>query len=316
MKNKLYKKILACFMTLLCLTIIPQNLYASQQTDEELLKLRNAKKTTNIATKAISNEVDEVYLYVMNEENYVVEIINSLSKIKTNRLNWEYNLKFLENRYSDIKMMDINLDYIDSYIEAYNYVLLSKKMPLEKNISSFSMSTRSTFSIQDAIDYATNYYDNDNYNPAYPDWTSYGGDCANFISQCLYAGGKTMQGTPGSTSEAQDFSNWFSQGSSCDTTKVSSTWRGADAFKHYWKSNASSYKTFSSYSSETYDYGYRGDAVSLLLDTGRAYHTMMVYAYSNGDLRLTAHTSSTISASLESKGNAASGGFIIYSTHN
>ena len=38
-----------------------------------------------------------------------------------------------------------------------------------------------------AVDYARQYWNN--YNPAYTNYNSVGGDCANFVSQCLYAGG-------------------------------------------------------------------------------------------------------------------------------
>ena len=33
-------------------------------------------------------------------------------------------------------------------------------------------------------------------NPAYPDFSKLGGDCTNFISQCLFAGGGIMNPTP------------------------------------------------------------------------------------------------------------------------
>jgi hypothetical protein len=33
-------------------------------------------------------------------------------------------------------------------------------------------------------------------NPAYPDFSRYGGDCTNFVSQCLYAGCGVMDTTP------------------------------------------------------------------------------------------------------------------------
>lgn len=33
-------------------------------------------------------------------------------------------------------------------------------------------------------------------NPVWPDFTHLGGDCTNFVSQCLYAGGKQMNYTP------------------------------------------------------------------------------------------------------------------------
>ncbi|MCK4718497.1 MAG: N-acetylmuramoyl-L-alanine amidase, partial [Thermoplasmata archaeon] len=43
-----------------------------------------------------------------------------------------------------------------------------------------------------AAEYADTYWDV--YNPAYNDYTSSGGDCANFVSQCLMAGGRILEG--------------------------------------------------------------------------------------------------------------------------
>ena len=43
------------------------------------------------------------------------------------------------------------------------------------------------YNVQAAIDYA-NYWC-DKRNPAYHDYSNEGGDCANFVSQCLIAGG-------------------------------------------------------------------------------------------------------------------------------
>ena len=44
-----------------------------------------------------------------------------------------------------------------------------------------------------AVAYASQYWNN--YNPAYNNYNSVGGDCANFVSQCLYAGGIPQDGT-------------------------------------------------------------------------------------------------------------------------
>ncbi len=44
------------------------------------------------------------------------------------------------------------------------------------------------------LDYANSYAIT--YNPRYYDFTNLGGDCTNFVSQCLYAGSKIMNYTP------------------------------------------------------------------------------------------------------------------------
>ncbi len=123
-------------------------------------------------------------------------------------------------------------------IEAYENVLALKNSPVEKISSAVTASA--TFNYTNAVNYATTYYNN--YNSAYPDWISAGGDCANFISQCLKAGGMPMEGTPGTAAAAQNFANWFSKGTTQNTSNVSSTWRGADAFRSYWQGHAIGYK--------------------------------------------------------------------------
>lgn len=47
------------------------------------------------------------------------------------------------------------------------------------------------YSTQKAIEYAKKYWKD--YNPEYKTYKGAGGDCANFVSQCLYAGGFPMK---------------------------------------------------------------------------------------------------------------------------
>jgi hypothetical protein len=49
------------------------------------------------------------------------------------------------------------------------------------------------YSWQKAVAYANKYWSS--YNSAYPNYNPCGGDCANFVSQCLRAGGETSDGT-------------------------------------------------------------------------------------------------------------------------
>jgi hypothetical protein len=259
-------------------------------------------------------EIDEAYEKIMKEENYIVDLINGFGE-STNINNWKFNLKYLKDNRDTIKNKDdANLEYINSYVEAYEWVKLNEDMP-EQKVSQKAMSITTaakvmatSYSYSDAVSYANKYYKS--YNSSYPDWNSVGGDCANFISQCLYAGGKSMVGTPGTTQAADNFANWFSKGTSQNVKNVSSTWRGADAFRNYWQTNATSYKKFTSVDSNSFAYGYKGDAISLLNSNGRAYHTMIIVDYSSPDFTLAAHTSSTNTAKLSQK--VSSNGFIIY----
>lgn len=253
--------------------------------------------------------VDTAYQNMMERETYIVELISSHSGIETSTAEWEYNLNYLQCHYDEIMSLEgVNSLYVDLYIEDYEIVLATQDMPAAQING---VRTRaSSYSYSDAVDYAKEYFYP--YNSAYPDWSSYGGDCANFISQCLYAGGKSMKGTPGTSTAAQNWSNWFSTGSSCDTKNVSSTWRGANAFKDYWQRNASGYDTFSSVGADSYSFGFTGDAISLLNSNGSAYHTLMIVGYdsANRDFIVAAHTSDTATAHLSDY--SPSGGFIIY----
>ncbi|BET21922.1 amidase domain-containing protein [Solobacterium moorei] len=61
------------------------------------------------------------------------------------------------------------------------------------------------------VAYAKTYWEN--YNPTFPDW---GVDCANFVSQCLYAGEKKMKHQ---YPKIDDSRNWFSYGSEKNQAK-------------------------------------------------------------------------------------------------
>ncbi|HCT92069.1 MAG TPA: hypothetical protein DF613_11940 [Lachnospiraceae bacterium] len=76
-----------------------------------------------------------------------------------------------------------------------------------------------TYSYQDAVAYADKYATS--YNPAYENYNSIGGDCANFVSQCLYAGGLPMT------------DNWyFRRGADGKCTRTGS-WSMADGLFNY-----------------------------------------------------------------------------------
>lgn len=276
--------------------------------DERLNSIQNTNPKNLDASDNI-NEVDLALEMVNNEESYIVDLINSNGE-NTNQSNWKFNLNYLKKNYKSLlKIPNINSNYIDSYISAYTFVLKSENSPNEKSadgISSYAQIV-DKYNSGAALEYAKKYYSN--YNPNYPNWSNYG-DCANFVSQCLRAGGKGMKGKAGSSSAA-NFSNWFSYGKTQNTSNVSATWRGADAFKWYWMNNSKSYKKFTSVGTSSWNYGYIGDAVSFLNSNNRAVHTMIITAYNNPDFKLAGHSSNTLYSSLKSKASNYSS-FIIY----
>lgn len=262
-----------------------------------------ARNKVTLQVDSSFNEIEEAYEKVQKEEEYIVDLINKYVSDRGATLkSWKENLNWLESNYSELKCQeDVNMRLIDSYVEAYRLVLQDEKLPDEKYVNDTAANVR-TYSRTNAVNYAQTYWNN--YNPNYPDWTPYGGDCANFVSQCLKAGGKPMTVGP-----ATDFSYWFSSGNTANVNNVSSTWRGADAFRHYWQVNATKYKTFTSFSG-AYNYGFKGDAVTWLNSNGRGFHTVIIAGYSNGDLIYSAHTANTFTDSLQAA--AAQYSFIIF----
>jgi len=269
---------------------------------------RKNSETTAASSFQEKDELDVAYENMLIRESYIVDLISQLSEEETRFDNWEYNLNYLVDNYKYLNQLaDLNMSYIDIYIETYENLKLTKNLPDEKKAES-KVSVLSTYSRDDAVDYALLYCYN--YNSNYPDWNVYGGDCAYFVSQALHAGGKNMQGSDSTNTGAAWEKNWFSYGTTTSTTNVSPTWRGANAFKTYWQKHATSYKKFTSYSSDTYIYGFRGDAVSFLNSNGAAYHTLIIVSYADG-LVCAQHTGSNDARKLKDY----VGDFIIYSMY-
>lgn len=246
----------------------------------------------------------EGYTNMIKQEEYVTRLITEKYKKETSISNWKMNLDFLKMNYSSlVKDENIDIDLVNSYIGGYSFIDNVKDY---SNIKTKKRTkTISTYSPEKAVEYAITYAFN--YNTSkYPSYAGKGGDCANFISQALHAGGKPMMGT-----NSANFNNWFCRSNQLwDVDKISSTWRGADAFGDYWMTKAVSFKDFdgsyfndSSKFKKILSYGHRGDAVSLLNSNGRPFHTLIIIDYDKEDLICAAHSNNTINASLRIYGS-------------
>ena len=80
---------------------------------------------------------------------------------------------------------------------------------------------------------AASYWDQYTYTPnsQYYDYSNVGGDCTNFVSQGLKAGGMPTRGTVGYA----DYKNWYYNGK--DVPFRSKSWTDADWFRKYWANN-------------------------------------------------------------------------------
>lgn len=140
-------------------------------------------------------------------------------------------------------------------------------------------------------------------NPSYRDFTSIGGDCANFVSQILSNSGMAMR----QGSNTDNSSYWFYNGS--NLSQISGSWRGANMFRWHWSSRAgkvtdvSATQTKNNFKSAVYDKAYQGDVISLINSNGSAYHTIFVNKRNTStlDFKYSAHSDSGNHNSLKSR---------------
>lgn len=212
-----------------------------------------------------------------------------------------YDDIYYNPKYKNITYYEMETIYKNALTGIYN----------EDLIKTTEVKKKYGYSPREAVDYAMKYALN--YNPRYPDYKGVGGDCANFVSQALHAGGKPMIG-----GNANSLKSWFCKSTKkWDVALISSTWRGAGAFSQYWMANSNDFKDFGSSYFENlntfrkvYDYAVRGDALSFLDAKGRPYHTLIVVDYNYGDLICASHAYDSNNRSLLS--DDPDGGVRIY----
>lgn len=251
----------------------------------------------------ITGEILEKYDEALNGSNNIdyVVLATSMSEEKDDRIS---AMKFLISIYDAVT--DSEKEYLKSYLQSYApYSEDDTLISFCNDLKEVAMSTRATYSRDNAVNYAKTYYKN--FNSNYPDLTSLGGDCANFVSQCLLAGGKTMSG------------DWYIYKKNANNPKpttvdqLNASWRLADPspwisakeFNNYWSDTASEtflYKVskyeedHSSIYSESI---YKGDAIQLLNKTlwwYEAFHTMIIVGYDvdNRDFIYAQHSGSAV----------------------
>ena len=143
-------------------------------------------------------------------------------------------------------------------------------------------------------------------NPHYNDYTGVGGDCANFVSQCLIAGGMSLwQGTNGQ-----------GYGVYPDVDRPSESSNGTMPYcdylhQHLTKYEPVNYYYFVSGVNATIPASIQvGDPVIFGNATDRYKHAMLVVAVGAGDLTLAAHTGDTFTASFWDVLNSSSFGVV------
>ena len=182
----------------------------------------------------------------------------------------------------------------DKY-EKVNVFIGEKLFTASDENAAISSKVYSGYDRVDAVNYALQYcgtylagtnsagYNTSSY-PVYSSTSNADADCANFVSQCLKAGGMQEVGSDYTRAD-----NWF-----CNTTSntnlpaVALTWRGAVYFPKYWETrnvgyneiDTSTVNLYSDYEDDVYDVLNRGDVVQLCDDDYRPIHTLIITSYS------------------------------------
>ena len=122
-------------------------------------------------------------------------------------------------------------------------------------------------------------------NPAFFDFSNIGGDCTNFISQCLYAGACRMNYTP-------TFGWYFNS-----ANDRAPAWSGVAELYRFLTENQSEGPFAETVDVDALELG---DVIQLGDGTGRFYHSLLVTGFSRGTPLITTHTFDALDRPLSS----------------
>ncbi len=124
------------------------------------------------------------------------------------------------------------------------------------------------------------------YNPAYPSFHHGGGDCANFISQVLYAGGMPWADDKNPANHKKSV-NWYCKPGATgkdSERRITFSWKIAAVFKAHWINRVEVHKIYS-YTEAIQNMNnlsrevFLGDVVQFCYSSGVPYHTLAVTGY-------------------------------------
>ncbi|MGI6772742.1 MAG: amidase [Clostridiales bacterium] len=127
-------------------------------------------------------------------------------------------------------------------------------------------------------------------NPRYANFDNMGGDCTNFISQCLYAGCRVMNYTP--------VYGWYYN----NLNSRSPSWSSVEYLYKFLITNEGA----GPFCVETdREHMQIGDVVQLRDESGRYYHSLLVMSNTNGNILIACHTYDYLNRPLDSYTSAA-----------
>ena len=138
------------------------------------------------------------------------------------------------------------------------------------------------------------------YNDNYPNFNIPNGlgDCTNFVSQCVYAGGKSFVGSTSSSGRVPSTSTWYCitiedewhGNNRYQTWGYTTSWVNVSDFRAFWVNHGATYG-YSSSNSGTISNVRTGSVVQLIhADTGEAYHSIIISEKSGSTAKYCGHT--------------------------
>ena len=277
-------------------------------------------------TKLLDENFEKNFELGVKRDEVVEDIINKYIKGESKASSVFKNDK-IESMFNIIIILDSNKVTIDEKHKLTNYIfkyapysdndnLIKYYNNMQSNTKRNIALVRSSYSPTNAVTYAHDWYNTFN-TSSYLNVTALGGDCANFVSQCLVAGGaatdtewyitKLNSNNPSPQTVADLDASW--------ELADPSPWISAAEFNTYWSNRADLTDEFSGQyvydnASTVYSKPYhKGDAVQILKKKYwwyEGYYTMIITAYdsSNSDYLLSYHTSATKDKSLNTIANS------------
>ena len=198
----------------------------------------------------------------------------------------------ISNEYDDSMFTGAPNNMINSDVISQDNIATS-----EGEISPLAVYT-ANMSVNEIIEYADKWVGrtnlsggngtSSNYNPAYVNFASDKSDCANYVSQCLRAGGMSFDYGANGTKGASDSDDWWYDGSRSgdNYNKSAISWRYVPSMINYWNKLKGC-----SYVSATQTNVYPGNPVFHYGDGGY-YHVGICVGYNYNDVPIiNAHTS-------------------------
>ncbi len=121
-------------------------------------------------------------------------------------------------------------------------------------------------------------------NPLFADYAGIGGNCTNFVSQCLFAGSCQMNYTP--------VFGWYY----INSTDRTASWTGVEFLYNFLTSN----EGVGPYATEVNAGGLSiGDVIQLSRADGQFYHSLLVTGYEGGQYLVAAHSEDSFNRPLD-----------------